>query len=37
MTVKGSAFNIDFAEEPKEGISIAAKVQKGKGNSLSYS
>jgi len=25
-TTRGSAFNIDFAEEPKEGISITAKV-----------
>jgi len=34
---RGSTFNVDFTGEPKEGISIAAKVQKGKGNSLSYS
>jgi len=34
---RGSAFNIDFIGEPKEGISIAIKVQKGKGNSLSRS
>jgi len=26
MTARGSAFNIDFAGEPKEGISIATKV-----------
>jgi len=26
LTTRGSAFNIDFAEEPKEGISITAKV-----------
>jgi len=36
-TVRGSTFNVDFAGEPKEGISITAKVQKGKGNSLSHS
>jgi len=36
-TARGSAFNVDFTGEPKEGISITAKVQKGKGNSLSYS
>jgi len=36
-TARGSAFNVDFVGEPKEGISIAAKVQKGKGNSLSRS
>ena len=35
--VRGSVFNIDFIGEPKDGISIAAKVQKGKGNSLFYS
>jgi len=34
---RGSAFNIDFVGEPKEGISITAKVQKEKGNNLSYS
>jgi len=37
LTTRGSAFNVDFAGEPKEGISITAKVQKGRGNSLSYS
>jgi len=37
ITARGSAFNIDFAGEPKEGISITAKVQKEKGNSLSRS
>jgi len=26
LTTRGSAFNIDFVGEPKEGISIAAKV-----------
>jgi len=37
LTTRGSAFNVDFAGEPKEGISIAAKVQKERGNSLSRS
>ena len=34
--VKGNAFNIDFAEKSKEDI-FTTKVQKGRGNSLSYS
>jgi hypothetical protein len=34
---RGSVFNVDFIGEPEEGISIAAEVQKGKGNSLSCS
>ena len=37
LTTRGSAFNVDFAGESKEDISIAAKVQKGRGNSLSRS
>jgi len=36
-TTRGSAFNVDFTGESKEDISIAAKVQKGRGNSLSRS
>jgi len=37
LTTRGSAFNIDFARESEEDISITAKVQKGRGNSLSRS
>ena len=37
LTTRGSAFNVDFAGESKEDISITAKVQKGRGNSLSRS
>ena len=37
LTTRGSAFNVDFAGESKKDISITAKVQKGRGNSLSYS
>ena len=35
-TIRGNAFNVDFAGESKEDISTI-KVQKGKGNSLSRS
>ena len=35
-TTRGSAFNVDFAEESEGDISITTKVQKGKGNSSSY-
>jgi hypothetical protein len=37
MTVKGSVFNVDFTGESKGDISIAAEIQKGRGNSLFYS
>jgi len=37
ITARGSVFNVDFVGEPEEGIFITAKVQKGKGNSLSRS
>ena len=33
-TTRGSAFNVDFVGESEEDISIAAEVQKGRGNSL---
>ena len=36
-TTRGSAFNTDFEGESEEDISIAAKVQKGRGNSSSRS
>jgi len=37
LTTRGSAFNVDFVGESEEDISIATKVQKGRGNSLSCS
>jgi hypothetical protein len=37
MIVRGSIFNVDFAGESEGDISITAKVQKGRGNSLFYS
>jgi hypothetical protein len=37
MTMRGSVFNIDFTGESKGDIFIAAKVQKGRGNSSFYS
>jgi hypothetical protein len=37
MTVRGSIFNINFTGESKGDIFITTKVQKGRGNSSSYS
>jgi hypothetical protein len=37
MTVRGSVFNINFIGESEGDISITTKVQKGRGNSSSYS
>jgi hypothetical protein len=37
LTTRGSIFNIDFIGESKGDIFITAKVQKGRGNSSSYS